>query len=122
MTTFSHYGVKGMKWGVTRDEAVMSRIAGARKFDDPDRKATDAAYKDYKKTTTRKERRADKKAVRESKANYLIEKAASDKTALLSISLPGSNGLNHVLSGEAFVEYLSNGGSFNPLYSDLYEA
>lgn len=121
-----HYGVKGMKWGVRRDEATLNRIAG-RKVKAVGGRNTDAKsvnaqakkdWKAYKDSTTRKERREDRQKALEEKANYLIETALKNDKSLILISGPYGGGT--LVSGREFVDHLSNRGAFAPLYTDVY--
>lgn len=111
-TALGHHGVKGMKWGVRRDEELLARIGGKRlRGEDA---ATKAKYKEYKKTTSRKERKADRREVRESRARYLIEEAGKTPTRLFVISTPqGLIGMQ----GKEFIEKLSLGMPFDSLGS-----
>ena len=81
-----HYGVKGMKWGVRRDEAMLNRIGGLRQRvvggTAQERKQLLKEHKrdwqNYKKSTTRAERKADAKKVWEEKVLYLAEEIKKD--------------------------------------------
>lgn len=122
-----HYGVKGMKWGVTRDEATLRRMQGqrvrARGGTRQERKDLNAQlksdWKSYKKSTTRKERKADARASQQSKADYLVDIATKHSdTALIQVGLPG--GQRIVATGEEFVEHMALGGAMNAKTSEIY--
>lgn len=120
-----HHGVKGMKWGVRRDQALLDRIAGRRtKAVGGTREQRKAAnkqakedWKNYKSSTTRKERRADKKAAIESKANYIIENALKSPTTVFQINTPGN--IPTLTTGKEMIDHLSRGGAFSPVYTDI---
>jgi hypothetical protein len=106
----AHYGVKGMKWGVRRDEEMMGRIAGYKARGES--AETKARYKEYKKTTSRKQRKADKAAVIESRAQALLDDAMKNPLNIMEVGTPGYPTL---MEGKEFVEMLSRGGVFNPM-------
>lgn len=110
----AHYGVKGMKWGVRRDERLMSRIAGYRPTDETkeERKEGKAAYKEYKKSTSRKERRADKRAIFESRAQAVLDDALKNPLNIMQVGTPGYPTL---MQGKEFVDMMGKGGVFNPM-------
>lgn len=120
-----HYGVKGMKWGVRRDQALLDRIAGRRNRavggTRQERKAANKKakqdWKDYKSSTTRQERRSDRKAAIESKANFILDKALNSPTTLFEIHTPGN--VKTLTTGKALVDHLSAGGAFSPVYTDI---
>lgn len=120
-----HHGVKGMKWGVRRDQALLNRIAGRRTSATggtrDERKATNKQnrenYKAYKSSTTRKERRIDRKKAVESKANFLVEEALKNPTTLMVIRSPGN--VPTLTSGKEFIDHLSRGGYMDPIYTDI---
>ena len=111
-----HFGVKGMKWGVRRDDAVLARIAGRRIQGET--KEDRQRYKDYKKSTSRKDRRADRREARLSKANKVVEdalKARSDD--LVSTMTP--QGYRQIMTAKDFVTHLSNGGYFDAMSTEV---
>ena len=109
-----HYGVKGMKWGVTRDEAVLARIGGGRVAGET--KADRQKFKEYKKSTSRKERRADKEEVRVTRAKHLIETSLANPKNFVLVGTPGYPTL---MRGKEFVDYLGQGGAFNPMTTNI---
>lgn len=108
-----HYGVKGMKWGVSRDEAMLARIAGRKSsqetVEDKQR------YKEYKKSTTRKERRADKREALRARAEHVVAEAADKPQNKLVETKNPRTGLPIIMTGEEFVREVSSGGSFSPM-------
>lgn len=115
MSFLAHHGVKGMKWGVQRDEAVLARIAGARVRGET--KEDKQRYKEYKKTTSRKERKADRREVIQQKADNLIKTALKNPDILIEVSTgPGAKTL---ATGKSFVEHLAAGGRFDPVFSNV---
>lgn len=110
----AHYGVKGMKWGVRRDEAVLARIAGGRMQGET--KEDKKRYKDYKKSTSRKERRKDKREVLNARASHLIETSMANPRNFVEVGTPGYPTL---MRGKEFVDYLSRGGAFNPMSTNI---
>lgn len=116
-----HYGVKGMKWGVRRDQATLDRLAGgrnlrkaqAREGTRAQRKATRRQqrddWKNYKKTTSRKERRADARMARETKIKHLLSEANKQPSRALVISREGS--FPQLVTGKQFVDHMMKGGA-----------
>ncbi len=126
MTEISHYGVKGMKWGVRRDHQVLDKLAGRRSNPGGEtkeirkerKKERDSDWKKFKSETTSKERRKLSKEARASKADYIINTVVKDpKNTLVATQTPA--GRNLIVSGEAFVEHLKAGGAFNVLATDI---
>lgn len=121
----SHYGVKGMKWGVTRDEAVLRRMSGQqvklRGGTKQERKAFNAQakkdWKDYKSKTTRQERLEDRRRAEEAKIGYILDQVSKDDKTLLQISTPGQ--YPTLMSGKEFVDHLGRGGLVSPKYTEL---
>lgn len=123
-----HYGVKGMKWGVRKDEAVLRRLTrdmtrvapeGATRAErKASRKADKKAWEDYKNSTTRKERRQDARDAREQKMMYLVEEAIKDPNVLLATrnSIMESPTL---VMGQEFVDHMSRGGAVNVGLTEL---
>lgn len=122
----AHHGVKGMKWGKTKDEVVLRRLAGGNQIrasggTHAERKAANAenkqAYKDYKKSVTKQELKADKKEARATKGSYLVEQSMkSPKSLVKTVDLQG-NPL--IMSGREFSEAALNGKAFNVKYTDI---
>lgn len=120
-----HYGVKGMKWGVQRDESTLRRLAGqhtrARGGTKEERKALNAQAKqdwsDYKKSTTRKERRADRKVAIQERGGYLVESALKNPDSLLRLGSPGQ--VPTLMMGKEFIDNVSKGAAFNPMNVEL---
>ena len=116
-----HYGVKGMKWGVRKDEAVLTRISRSKNTTyDPtisksDRKAQrkegKAAYKEYKKNTNRKERKQDRKQATAERGQYILEESLKNPTGFVSTRMMMPNGTMHqsTMTGRLLVEQLSKG-------------
>ena len=116
-----HYGVKGMKWGVRKDEAVLTRISRSKNTTyDPtiskadrkaERKEGKAAYKEYKKNTNRKERKQDRKQATAERGQYILEEAVKNPTGFVSARFMLPNGAPHqsTMTGRLFVEQLSKG-------------
>ena len=114
-----HYGVKGMKWGVRKDEHAMNRIAGYKNTDasKSEVKETSAQVKAYKKSTTRAQRKQDIKDIYESKAEYIIEEARKNPKKLVAVV--EEDGITSIAEGRQFIEALDKGGSFNPMLSSV---
>jgi hypothetical protein len=110
----AHYGVKGMKWGVRRDEAVLARITGGKLADET--KEEKQAYKAYKKSTSGKERRQDRRGARESLAAHIVETSVANPKNFVKVGTPGYPTL---MRGQEFVDYLSRGGAFNPMTTSI---
>lgn len=109
-----HYGVKGMKWGVSKDEAVLARIGGGRVSGET--KADRQKFKDYKKSTSKKERRSDKNEARTTRAQHLVETSLANPRNFVQVGTPGYPTL---MRGKEFVDYLSRGGAFNPMTTNI---
>lgn len=128
MTDLIHYGVKGMKWGVRRDEGMLSRMVnGGRKVTSthPDKAVrktenarNEAAWKDYKKSTTKAERKADTVKAREEKMSYLMDEAS--KAPMKSLFVVGTPGGNVLATGNEFVNHLLLGGAVDVRMTNLY--
>lgn len=110
MTTLSHHGIKGMKWGVRRDEAVLARIAGGRIAGET--REDRAKYKAYKKATPRAERKADREKVLNQRINGLVKDALKNPNDMYIVGTPGHNTM---MVGREFTKYLARGGVFDPL-------
>ena len=116
-----HYGVKGMKWGVRKDEAVLTRISRSKNTTyDPtiskadrkaDRKEGKAAYKEYKKNTNRKERKQDRKQATAERGQNILEESLKNPTGFVSTRMMMPNGTMHqsTMTGRLLVEQLSKG-------------
>lgn len=133
MQNLKHYGVKGMKWGVRKDEEVLNRLTkgplrpaidispGRPKTSRQERKATRAQGKkdwaEYKSKTTKEERKTDKKKAIESKLNYLVSEAAKDP--MRGFSTIDAKGNYHLVTGQQFMEQLARGGHVNVAYTDI---
>ena len=107
-----HYGVKGMRWGKRKgaDDAVLARIAGRRKVGET--KEEKQRYKDYKKATSRKDRKADKQAAIEDWANTVINDSITNPMNIVRVGTPGHPTL---MLGKEFIDYLGKGGAFDPM-------
>ena len=107
-----HYGVKGMRWGERKgaDDAVLARIAGRRKVGET--KDEKQRYKDYKKVTSRKERKADKRAAIEDWANKVVNDSITNPKNFVQVGTPGYPTL---MRGKEFIDYISKGGAFDPM-------
>lgn len=121
----AHYGVKGMKWGVRRDEATLRRLTGQRvKAGGGTReerktmnKQAKKDWKDYKKSTTRKERKADSRAANESKMQYILDQIINDAGTMIEVR---ENGVRNLMLGDEFIERLSaNGGLVIPMNVEI---
>lgn len=116
-----HYGVKGMKWGVRKDEVLLRKIAGDEKRvrlvggTKEDRKALNKQakkdWKDYKKSTTRSERRSDRRTARSEKMAYLYDTVKNDPATMVETRDP--QGYRTLIAGEAFIKYIESGGALN---------
>ena len=112
-----HYGVKGMKWGVRRDQATLDRLAGGRNLrrvqgregGRAEKRQQKADWKEYKKSTTRKERRSDARQARETKVKHLIEEATKNPRRAIVISREGSMPI--LTTGKEFVDHMMRGGA-----------
>lgn len=111
---FAHHGIKGMKWGVRRDEAVLARIAGGRIQGET--KDDRQKYKTYKKSTSRKDRKKDRWEARTSRVNHLVETSLKNPKNFVQVGTPGYPTL---MSGKEFVNYLSRGGALNPMTTNI---
>lgn len=89
-----HFGVKGMHWGV--------------------RKSRDSDSSSKTKKPSRKERRAAKQAATQKKVEDLVKSSLRDRTQLVLL-----NG-QQVVTGEEFVQHMSNGGYMNARTTRLY--
>lgn len=124
--TLAHYGVKGMKWGVTRDEATLRRIGGQRTRavggTKEERKALSAQaksdWKKYKDSTTRKERRQDRHAVKESKLQYNIDQVMKNPEKTL-VNVQTALKYPVVVTGKEYLTYVSNGGPTDPMRTEI---
>ena len=107
-----HYGVKGMRWGKRKgaDDAVLARIAGRRKVGET--KEDRQRYKDYKKTTSRKDRKADKQAAIEDWTNKVINDSITNPKNFVQVGTPG---YPTMMQGKEFIDYLGKGGAFDPM-------
>ena len=114
-----HYGVKGMKWGVRKDDHKMNRIAGYKNTDatKAEKKQTDEEVKAYKKATTRSQRKQDIKDIHQSKADYVIDKARKNPKKLVALMEP--DGITTILEGSQFIDALGKGASFNPMLAEV---
>lgn len=106
-----HYGVKGMKWGTRRGDAVLSRIAGRKMAGET--KEEKQEFKDYKKSTSRKERKADRNEAIQERGKYLLDEALKNPTKLVVMREP--SGVQALMQGKEFVAKLSSGAAFNPM-------
>lgn len=118
MNDLTHYGVKGMKWGVTKDEAVLRKIAGDNTQLKPSggtrserralKKQVKRDWKAYKKSTTSKERKEDRVKARQEKMSYILDTVSNDKSAM--VVTRGAYGHKVILSGSDFVTHMVHGG------------
>lgn len=118
-----HYGVKGMKWGVRNDEAVLKRISRSQNttynptLSKAERKAEEkqgkARYKEYKKNTTRKERKQDRATATVERGKYLIDESVKNPKGVVSTSMMAPNGTlrRTTMTGERFVSHLQSGAA-----------
>lgn len=109
-----HYGVKGMRWGKRKDDAVLARIAGRRMVGET--KEDRQRYKDYKKTTSRKDRKADRQEAISQYASKLLEDSLANPKNFVQVGTPGYPTL---MQGKEFVEYLGRGGAFDPMSTSM---
>ena len=105
-----HYGVKGMRWGRRKDDAVLARIAGRKMVGET--KEDRQRYKEYKKATSRKERRADRNTAISEYASKLLEDSLANPNNFVQVGTPGYPTL---MQGKEFISYLERGGAFNPM-------
>lgn len=120
MSLLWHYGVKGMKWGVRRDQAVLDRLAGRRTRSSAatrserkaDNKAAKQQWKDFKSTTSRKERRGMRREALESRAGYVIDRAMNEDNAYVSL-MNSATGQKTIATGHQFIAHLAAGGAFD---------
>jgi hypothetical protein len=122
----AHHGVKGMKWGVHKDEVLLRRISGGNQLRSgaetrEQRKAENAkdkqAYKDYKKSTPKAERRADRIAAQVSKGEYIVNQALKQPESLIATRDP--SGMQMIMTGRELVEQMANGAAMNVKYTDI---
>ena len=116
-----HYGVKGMKWGVTKDEVLLRKIAGDERQlragggTREERKALNKQskqdWKDYKESTSRSERRSDRRTARSEKMAYLYDTVKNDPAAMVETRDP--YGYKTLMTGKEFTTHLENGGALN---------
>lgn len=90
----SHFGIKGMHWGVRK----ASDSSGSQKL-------------------TRKEVRAEKKDFYEKKGSRLVDTALKDPEVLIKLTNQAGS---LVITGEQFVNHLSAGGMMNVKYTDIW--
>ena len=93
----SHYGIKGMRWGV-RKSSVNT---------DPS-----------KKKPTRSEKKAAKKEFYQQKAQRVLTKAMDDPETLINLKTPAT--FPSIVSGREFVDYVSRGGAFDIKLTDVF--
>lgn len=111
MTTLIHAGVKGMKWGVRKeDDALLSRVVGYKSTSETSEDR--ARYKEYKNTTSKSQRRLDKRDVLTARINYVIEDSLSKP---LNFVVAGTIGAQTLMSGKEFVEKMGMGMAINPM-------
>lgn len=116
-----HYGVKGMKWGVTKDEVLLRKIAGDERQlragggTKEERKALNKQskqdWKGYKESTSRSERRSDRRTARAEKMAYLYDTVKNDPAAMVETRDP--YGYKTLITGKEFTTHLENGGALN---------
>lgn len=123
----THYGVKGMKWGVRKDERILNKLIGRSNEYSKDRsvrkaeKASDKqAWSNFKRSTTSKERRELKRKAIQERATDILNQASKNPELLYAIVTPGSS-YPTVATGREFVEYAARGGVFDGRYSGLWE-
>ena len=120
MGSFWHYGVKGMKWGVRRDQPVLDRLAGRRTRSSAatrsqrkaENKQAKQQWKDFKSKTSRKERRGMRKEALESRAAYVIDRAMNEDNTYVSL-MNAVTGQKTIATGSQFVDHLAAGGAFD---------
>lgn len=120
-----HYGVKGMKWGVVRDEQLLNKIAGrpakisggTREERKAFNKEGKERYKEYKKNTSKKERKEDRRAAMEERGRYLIDHAVKNPDKVLITR--DVYGTPTVTQGKTFMENLSRTGMLDVKYTEV---
>ena len=99
----THYGVKGMKWGVRNDDPSGSNPK---------------AKKPLK--LTRKEVRAEKKAFYNKKANDLTAEVFTKQNDVLVSVLDRRSGITNIVTGKEFATHLANGGWMDVKTTDIW--
>lgn len=113
-TFLEHFGVKGMKWGVSRDR---NRPGGA------DGKSNGSSSKKTAapevKKLTRKEVRAEKKQFYLDRSERAAMTALKDKDSLIYTRDAFSN-YPTVVTGKEFADFLARGGAFDVKMTQVY--
>lgn len=100
----SHFGIKGMKWGVRRE--------------DPSDRGGPKPKKPPK--LTREEVRAEKKAFYEKKADDLFKEVFTKQNDVLVSVLDSRSGITNIVTGKEFATHLANGGWMNAKTTDIW--
>ena len=100
----SHHGVKGMKWGVRRE--------------DPSDRGGPKPKKPPK--LTRKEVRAEKKAFYDKKAQDLGNEIFTKQNDVLVSVFDSRSGITNIVTGKEFATHLANGGWMDVKTTDIW--
>ena len=119
LAELTHHGVKGMKWGVRKDQYVLNKLTGVRTVAAGEDKATKkshkkqgkADWKSYKKSTTRKERKEDKRKALLAKGQQFAEQALKQPKSLFVLTTGPNN--RYLATGKEVAEHLKAGGRFD---------
>ena len=98
----SHHGVKGMKWGVRREDP-----SGSGRQKKPPK-------------LTRKQVRAEKKAFYEKKAQDLITETLTKQNDVLVSVFDSRYGITNIVTGKEFATHLANGGWMDVKTTDIW--
>ena len=110
----THYGVKGMKWGVRKD-----RDGGSRRGRAKDQSAGDASGAKPKKQSRRQRRQEERRArieAHQARASEVFEQAANNPESLVKVRTEYGP---YILTGQQFVDYVSSGGAFDVKTLDI---
>ena len=106
-----HFGIKGMKWGVTRKEGSDGNVGSNPKNKKPE-----------KTVETRKERKvrqkADKEKFYQDKANNLLKTASEQPLSL--IYLKDQSPIPTVVTGKEFMDHMTKGGLMDIKMTDVW--
>lgn len=123
----AHYGVKGMKWGVRKDEVLLNKIVGANVKAAGGTRAERRAltknasqqFRNYKKKTPKPQRKLDREKAIQEKIQYLLDEAKKKPTRAFMIN--NGDGIPTLVRGKEFLEAVEAGQAFNPVETYVTE-